>query len=92
MWPDEPVINIGNAQNPTLVPGEFCYVLPGQLSRTKLAASQTEKMIRFAVRPPQRTAALICGEGKGVLGVDKADGPVSTFPILAQISLRTWHR
>ena len=83
VYPDEPLINIGNTEHPRLVPGELCVVLPFQLSHKKLDAQQTEKMIRFAVRKPNETVDLIRREGRNVLGTDNINGPVSEmYPCL----------
>lgn len=67
-----PVINCGNRENPIYLPAEVCVVLPGQPSRTKLDGTQTQQMIRYAVRKPWDNAASIVGEGVQTVGLDKS--------------------
>lgn len=62
------VVNVGNRANPTYLPPEVCIVVPGQSSRAKLTPSQTEQMIRFAVRKPSENLTSIVMEAPGVVG------------------------
>jgi len=66
--PKLPVVNVGSRQNPSYLPPDVCMVLPGQPSRSKLSASQTQQMIRFAVRKPTHNAQSIVTAGARMLG------------------------
>jgi eukaryotic translation initiation factor 2C len=66
--PGLPVVNVGSLQNPTYLPPQVCEVLPGQPSKAKLSASQTQNMIRFAVRKPAQNAKSIVTSGAHLLG------------------------
>jgi len=78
--PTLPVINVGSRQNPSYLPPEVCVVLPGQTSNTKLSSSQTQQMIRFAVRKPAQNAQSIATSGTRMLGFDPTNSTlVSTF-------------
>jgi eukaryotic translation initiation factor 2C len=44
-------------------------ILPGQPSSTKLSPSQTQQMIKFAVRKPDQNARSIVLDGARVLGI-----------------------
>jgi eukaryotic translation initiation factor 2C len=67
--PKIPVINVGNRENPTYLPVDACTVLSGQPSNAKLSASQTQRMILFAVRKPVLNATSITTNGVQVLGI-----------------------
>lgn len=64
------MINCGNRQNPMYLPAEVCVVLAGQPSKSKLDGSQTQQMIRYAVRKPWENAASIVQEGIQTVGLD----------------------
>jgi len=53
------------------LPAEVCIVLPGQPAKSKLDGSQTQQMIRHAVRKPWENAASIVGEGIQTVGLDE---------------------
>ena len=74
-----PLVNVGNAEHPTLMPAELCEVLPGQPARKKLNGEQTGEMIKFAARDPRTNGEYIVGEGARLLGLgaSQQDGPVS---------------
>jgi eukaryotic translation initiation factor 2C len=65
-----PVINVGTRQNPSYLPADVCIVLPGQPSGAKLSPTQTQQMIRFAVRRPAQNAQSIFTSGARVLGIE----------------------
>ncbi|KNG46913.1 Stem cell self-renewal protein Piwi [Stemphylium lycopersici] len=68
--PELPVVNCGNRENPMYLPAEVCVVVPGQPSHAKLDASQTQQMIRYAVRKPWDNAQSILDEGISTVGLD----------------------
>ena len=74
--PTYPVVNVGNATHPVLVPPEVCEVLDGQLCDAKLLSSQTKAMVEVAARDPQQNGELICGQGVDVMGLKQRHGPV----------------
>ncbi len=53
------------------LPAEVCMVIPGQTSKSKLDGSQTQQMIRHAVRKPWDNAASIVQEGITTVGLDE---------------------
>jgi len=53
------------------LPAEVCIVIPGQPSKAKLDGSQTQQMIRHAVRKPWENARSILEEGVATVGLDK---------------------
>ena len=67
--PNLPVVNVGNKENPSYLPAEVCIVLPGQFSQSKLDPSQTQEMIKFAVRKPWENADSITQEGIRTVGL-----------------------
>jgi eukaryotic translation initiation factor 2C len=67
--PKLPVINVGNRENPTYLPVQVCHVLPGQPSNSKLDPSQTQQMIRFAVKRPAENATFIVSRGLQTAGL-----------------------
>ncbi|KAF2805607.1 putative RNA interference and gene silencing protein [Mytilinidion resinicola] len=67
--PRVPVVNVGNRANPTYLPAQVCHVMPGQNSKSKLDAGQTQQMIRFAVRRPGDNATSIVQEGLETAGL-----------------------
>ncbi|KAF2790570.1 putative RNA interference and gene silencing protein [Melanomma pulvis-pyrius CBS 109.77] len=70
-YPELPLVNCGNRENPMYLPAEVCIVLPGQSSKAKLDGTQTQQMIRHAVRKPWENAASIVGEGIQTVGLDE---------------------
>ena len=68
--PDMPVVNVGSRQDPSYLPADVCVVLPGQPSGAKLSPTQTQQMIRFAVRKPMQNAQSIVTRGARVLGLE----------------------
>ncbi|ETS02811.1 RNA interference and gene silencing protein [Trichoderma reesei RUT C-30] len=77
-----PVVNVGNRENPTYLPLQVCYVLPGQPSKSKLDPNQTQQMIRFAVRRPFENATSIVNQGLQTAGLS-----ASTNPLLPQFGI-----
>lgn len=73
--PGLPVINVGNREHPTYLPAEVCVVLPGQPARAKLDPSQTQQLIRFAVRRPHENQNFITNEGLAMAGLTAATNP-----------------
>ncbi|KAF2762224.1 Piwi-domain-containing protein [Pseudovirgaria hyperparasitica] len=67
--PSLPLINVKSKENPTYLPVEVCYVRAGQAAPSKLSPSQTQQMIRFAVRKPRQNAHSITKDGPRVLGL-----------------------
>lgn len=67
--PGLPVINVGNRENPMYLPVQVCHVLPGQPSNSKLDPSQTQQMIRFAVKRPAENATFIVSKGLQATGL-----------------------
>lgn len=70
--PSLPVINVGSRQNPSYLPPDVCQVDPGQASGDKLSRSQTQQMIRFAVRRPAENARSIVVDGARLMGIEPA--------------------
>ncbi|KAL7933965.1 Piwi domain-containing protein [Trichoderma chlorosporum] len=77
-----PVVNVGNRENPSYLPLQVCYVLPGQLCNNQLSSAQTQQMIRFAVRRPFENATSIASKGLKVAGLSDAN------PLLAQFGFK----
>ncbi|KKZ64799.1 hypothetical protein EMCG_09303 [[Emmonsia] crescens] len=73
--PNLPVVNIGSRDRPTYLPPDVCIVLPGQAPNVALNTSQTQQMIKFAVRRPALNAKSINTKGAQILG---ATQPVSS--------------
>ncbi|RYP47365.1 hypothetical protein DL768_006565 [Monosporascus sp. mg162] len=71
--PTLPVINIAGKDNPSYLPAEVCEVRPGQPAGKKLSSSQTQQMIRFAVRRPIHNAQSIVTSGGRLLGFQPAN-------------------
>ncbi|KND91602.1 Protein argonaute 5, partial [Tolypocladium ophioglossoides CBS 100239] len=80
--PDLPVINVGTRENPTYLPPQVCYVIPGQPAKAKLDPTQTQNMIRFAVRGPAQNATSIVTKGLQTAGLSP-----STNPLLGQFGI-----
>jgi eukaryotic translation initiation factor 2C len=53
------------------LPAEVCIVVPGQPSKAKLDARQTQEMIKHAVRKPWENAASIVQQGIQTVGLDE---------------------
>ena len=66
--PSLPVVNVSSKDNPSYLPAEVCEVRPGQAAGMKLSSSQTQQMIRFAVRRPFLNARSIVTSGGQLLG------------------------
>ncbi|KAE8153717.1 ribonuclease H-like domain-containing protein [Aspergillus avenaceus] len=77
--PALPVINVGSRQRPSYLPAQICDVLAGQPSVAKLSPSQTQQMIRFAVRKPPQNAQSIVTSGLQTLGVGSPDSNLGPF-------------
>lgn len=71
--PSYPVVNVGNAENPSYLPVEICVVMDGQACSTKLKPDQTSNMIRFAVRKPGANALSIVRDGFGTAGLTSSN-------------------
>lgn len=76
--PSNPVVNVGNRENPSYLPAEVCLVLPGQTIKRRLSPDQTSQMITFACRKPWENANSIVGDGKSVLGLRPGINPTLT--------------
>jgi eukaryotic translation initiation factor 2C len=63
------VVNVGTRENPVYLPAEVCEVMPGQNAKTKLDPTQTQQMIKFAVRRPWENATSIVDEGLQTAGL-----------------------
>jgi hypothetical protein len=72
-----PVVNVGNRENPNYLPAEVCQVLPGQTIKRRLSPEQTQVMITFACRKPFENAGSIVGDGKAVLGINPTANSVA---------------
>lgn len=70
------MINVGNKENPSYLPLQVCYVLPGQPSKSKLDGPQTQQMIRFAVQRPTENAKLIVTKGLQTAGLSPQTNPL----------------
>ncbi|KKY24123.1 putative rna interference and silencing protein [Phaeomoniella chlamydospora] len=66
---DFPVVNVGSQVEPMYLPIDVCEVPAGQTAKKSLQPSQSQNMIRFAVRPPPQNAASIVNDGAVVMGV-----------------------
>ena len=64
-----PVVNVGNHENPSYLPTGVCTVMPGQNSGAKLSPTQTQEMIKIAVRKPWENANSIIRDGPKVVGL-----------------------
>lgn len=82
--PNYPVVNVGNAENPSYLPVEACVVMDGQACNSKLKPDQTSNMIRFAVRKPGSNALSIVRDGFETAGLT-ASNPllVSSLQLLS---------
>lgn len=59
-----------NSDNPTIIPMELCFIIPGQFYRKPLPSDCTDKMVNFAtLRPEERKAVIMSGTTK-VLSVE----------------------
>lgn len=67
--PDFPVVNVGTNAKPSYLPVEVCHIVPGQISQARLNPSQTEKMIKFALRKPVVNAQSIDQDGPNAVGL-----------------------
>ncbi|KAK1749574.1 ribonuclease H-like domain-containing protein [Echria macrotheca] len=87
--PHLPVVNVGTRDRPTYLPAEVCLVMPGQRADAKLDASQTQQMIRFAVRKPGANADSIVREGLSIVGLTGNNALLSRFGIQFSPNLLT---
>lgn len=69
MTPSNPVVNVGNKDNPSYLPVEVCVIVLGQSSQAKLDPKQTANMISVAVRPPHINAKSIAEDSSGTIGL-----------------------
>lgn len=74
-YPLYPVVNIGNKRMPIYLPPEVCEILPGQGRSSRLDASQTGKLIKFANMQGYRKANLIASSGISTIGLDSNTNP-----------------
>ncbi|KAI1466141.1 eukaryotic translation initiation factor 2C 2 [Daldinia caldariorum] len=74
--PNLPVVNVGNRENPSYLPAQVCYVIQGQPAKTKLDPSETQNMIRFAVRKPVDNALSIVKKGRQTAGLSPDTNPL----------------
>jgi hypothetical protein len=79
--PNLPVVNVGNRANPSYLPAQVCYVLPGQPANHKLSPMQTQNMIQFAVRRPAENATSIVTQGHKTVGLSADTNPLLVIPI-----------
>ena len=70
------------------LPAEVCVVFAGQPSKSKLDGTQTQQMIRHAVRKPWENAASIVGEGIQTVGLDENS---NVLLVRLRSSFQTWH-
>ncbi|KAJ9601979.1 hypothetical protein H2200_013538 [Cladophialophora chaetospira] len=77
-----PVINVGNREKPSYLPAQVCLIEPGQPFKAELLPSQTQSMIRFAVRKPANNAQSLVNEGVRMIMLNQTPNPThSTFNI-----------
>lgn len=67
--PTLPVVNVGTGGKPSYLPAEACVIAPGQVSQAKSSPEQTDRMMRFAIRPPYANATSIGQYSPGILGL-----------------------
>jgi eukaryotic translation initiation factor 2C len=67
--PNLHVVNVGPRDKPSYLPADVCRVVPGQPSSAKLTASQTSRMIDFAVRMPAQNAQSVVTNGARMLAL-----------------------
>ncbi|KAI1859622.1 uncharacterized protein JN550_011930 [Neoarthrinium moseri] len=72
---DLPVVNVKSKRNPTYLPAELCRVIRGQPAMKKLSSSQTQTMIRYAVKKPQINQRSILSHGLKIIGLDPKTNP-----------------
>ncbi|RDW94415.1 QDE2 protein [Coleophoma crateriformis] len=82
-----PVVNVGNRENPSYLPAEVCKVLEGQTIKRRLSPEQTKNLINFAVRLPAANAKSITTDGKVTLG--HGDPNLSRFGVSVSAGLVT---
>ncbi|KIX03285.1 uncharacterized protein Z518_06837 [Rhinocladiella mackenziei CBS 650.93] len=64
-----PVVNVDSEQGPVYLLAQVCQVIPGQAARCALSPSQTQQMIRFAVRKHRPNAITITTSGAQMLAL-----------------------
>jgi eukaryotic translation initiation factor 2C len=74
-FPNMPVINVGNRENPSYLPVDACIVLPGQAYRKKADPSHVAEMSKFTVRPPVDNANSIANDGINTVGIHPQANP-----------------
>jgi hypothetical protein len=79
-----PVINVATKENPSYLPVDVCEVRLGQPAGTKLSISQTQQMIRFAVRRPINNAQSIVTSGGRLLGFEPSN-PTLVRTVLVRV-------
>ncbi|OAT14109.1 RNA interference and silencing protein, variant [Blastomyces gilchristii SLH14081] len=88
--PDLPVVNIGSRERPIYLPPDVCIVLPGQAPNMTLSTTQTQQMIKFAVRRPALNAKSINTKGAQILGASQpANSTLAGFGLAVQPGLIT---
>ncbi|PGH02672.1 hypothetical protein GX51_04555 [Blastomyces parvus] len=87
---DLPVVNIGSRERPIYLPPDVCVVLPGQAPNMTLSTTQTQQMIKFAVRRPALNAKSINTKGAQILGAAQpANSTLAGFGLAVQPGLIT---
>ncbi|KAI0195172.1 ribonuclease H-like domain-containing protein [Xylaria flabelliformis] len=71
--PALPVINVGTGEDPSYLPAELCDIVPGQRTTHSLSATQTTKMIDFAVRGPAANAESIVSVALSTAGISEGN-------------------
>ncbi|KAI5925020.1 ribonuclease H-like domain-containing protein [Camillea tinctor] len=88
--PQLPVINVGTKDNPSYLPLQVCVILPDAPAHKQLDSTQTQNMVRFAVRKPNENAISITTKGREVAGLSPATNPrLATFGITISSGLIT---
>lgn len=83
-YPQYPVVSVGNKGTPIYLPPEVCEVLTGQGQSSKLDASQTGKLIKFANMQGCTKANLIADSGVSTIGLNPNENP---RPVSARATL-----
>ncbi|KAF1350776.1 ribonuclease H-like domain-containing protein, partial [Delphinella strobiligena] len=80
---DSICVNLGSEAQPSWFLAEHLHILPYQLYKTKLDASEVAEMIKHACRSPDENRGLIMEEGLPSIGI------TATLPrVLAQINMQ----
>jgi hypothetical protein len=83
------VVNVGTKDHPSYIPVDACFVVPGQMSNSKLSPDQTQQMIRFAVRKPGQNAECIVSTGSKLLGFDAHNATLASWGMKVDPQLLT---